>query len=126
MFTWIERNLGSLLGLLTAVCLLAFILSGCDANNKHDSEVRKNFKATISAMNLNEHALTNDKHHAPTTCNVVLFKVLNENNYFTINSCDYFMSIKLNDAWMYNHRVGDTAYFEFLRNERFFSIKDRK
>lgn len=129
MFTWIERNMGPILGFLLFIAVIVFWpnLSKFERMKYPQPEFRKNFHATVEAMNANEPALTNDKFHRPTTCNVVLFKVIKENKYFTINSCSLSDGdFHIDDAWMYNHKVGDTAYFKHLKTKRFFHIKDRK
>lgn len=72
-----------------------------------------------------ESKLTDDKFQKPQLCNVILFETIEgEKLYREINTCsrDFGSFEKINNEWIYNHQVGDTVHFDYLRADRFFKI----
>ena len=58
-------------------------------------------------------------------CTPVLFETVKEPiQYVRFNTCSQEWNVRINDAWIYNHRVGDIVHFKYLRKQRFFDIKE--
>lgn len=86
----------------------------------------KNVEATIVSLNADEQCRTNDKFNNPTTCSIVMFNVTNTNEYFKFSSCmgQYWSGgVNINDEYIYNHKIGDKAYFKILNRDRLFTIR---
>ena len=89
----------------------------------------RNFNAIIYETNYDELHISTGKSKIPMLCNSVLFKSINgeyANQYFKLNSCGDIGHIILTDSWIYNHQKNDTVFFESLRKDRFFKIKEKK
>lgn len=93
------------------------------------------FKAVIASMGTSS-GITPDKFRHPVLINTALFHITDpryaSNLYFALkavpasgvaNAGDVAFDYEvLTDPWMYNHRVGDTVWFDFIRPNRVFTI----
>lgn len=86
----------------------------------HSNEIKKDFKAMIVGMNGDDNYID---YRTPVKLKTVLFRVLGDSAYFEMNSEDGKNVVT--SQWFYNHSVGDTVHFEWVRYDRFFTI-DRK
>lgn len=84
-----------------------------------------NVDAIILSINSNEQTLSRDKFRSPQLCNTALVKLIGyENQHTVLKGCDNptWGGIQINDRWIYNHSVGDTVHFDFIKKSRFFPI----
>ena len=92
--------------------------------------------AAIVAINDNDQYTMPGKHPQPVVMNTVLFNIVGTDQYFKLSNrggatlssegaLGDSTRVLMNDAWVYNHAVGDTVRFTSLRVERIFRIKPR-
>lgn len=113
---------------LTIICFLLFFICAC---HKEEDERFHNFDMKIVKIN-SDCSLSNDKFHNPQTCNTVLLVTLDDPKmYVELNDCNekhtgngYKLEIT-KIKWWYNHQVGDTVHFDYLRKDRFFTIDNK-
>lgn len=82
------------------------------------------FRAVVVELQKNRVHVSNDTTKNTQLFHAVLFRIIDPrypNQYFLLRSLE---SRILTNAWVYNHRVGDTAYFEYINDRRVFSIRD--
>lgn len=109
---------------LILIISLLVILGAC---RKHQNELYYNIDMKIVKIN-NDCSLTDDKFHVPQTCNTVLLETIKEPKlYVELNDCreKRFVSSRfeiIKTKWWYNHQVGDTVHFDYIRKIRFFEI----
>lgn len=92
---------------------------------KEDEDYYQNISLRIVKMN-SDCSLSDDKFHNPQLCNTVLFETISGKHlYMEVNTCNKNGHIHIDTPWLYNHRVGDTAHFDYIAKIRFFEIKPR-
>lgn len=101
---------------------MIFVLSACGSKIT-DKDFYKNIDLKIVSYN-NESKLSNDKFHNPQLCNTILFQTITGDTlYMVINTCKMSQSIHIDDKWFYQHKIGDTVHFDYLKKSEFFKIK---
>lgn len=120
------KPVGSLILLVIFFALMYKLFQDSMASAKKVKEsILQDVYAEVISINANITQLSNDKFRQPESCNEVLFKLLNTDNYFVVNSCaeKYHSNLDVSGNWTYMHRVGDTCSFEILNKKRLFKMK---
>src|ERR1039458_6684689 len=101
-----------------------FVITSCTNRDKTDPSyratlngLRYNVKATIVKMS-QEDSRSADKFHDPTINHIALIRDIYDSTLFT----EYNFYSQEN---YYNHRVGDTLKWDYIREDRWFHIKPR-
>lgn len=99
---------------------VAITMFGC--GKKHHNELFYDYDCKVVLMN-GEGIIPMGKFHTLTPVKTVLFQSIADTTLF----CEMYSNQDrmVNNEWFYNHRVGDTAHFEYIRKSRFFTIKPR-
>ena len=83
------------------------------------------FHAVVVEINANQQ-ISEDKFRSLQCVNTARFRIIDHrypaNTFFILRSYD---SRLMTDAWVYNHHVGDTVYFDYIRDSRVFQIRGR-
>lgn len=104
--------------------LLITLFTFCSCNLTEETHVF-NVDMRIVAIN-SDCSVTNDKFKVNQLCNTILLQTIKEPIlYREINTCKLPPLIKINTEWLYNHRIGDTVHFSFLRKDLLFKIEKR-
>lgn len=100
---------------------------GC--RKDHTNEFYFNRKGVIVAMNGNDETFTQDKFKTPVTCALVLIRDAADTTMFMqLSSCYTRSSYKrlIDSEWYYNHEIGDSVHFDYIRKDRYFHIYPKK
>lgn len=112
------------------IIIAAAFLIGCGeiVGSAEDSE--KNYRnEKFVIVNTNESpGLTDDKFRSPVLVKKWLIRSVSDTTMFaelsSYNGINNGWSIT-NEMW-YNHKIGDTLFFKWLRKDRFFKIQNSK
>ena len=106
------------------LCLSFLVLSlGC--NRCNDSRCYFNRSGKIVKID-DDCSQTSDKFHKPQLCHIALIQDLQDTLMFMeLNSCDPPVGMNINNAWFYNHRIGDNVIFQYIHKDRYFLIRPR-
>lgn len=111
-----------MLSVITVICIM--VVKYCNRNKLNEHKFVYNINMRIVKIN-SDCSLTDDKFHNPQLCNTILFETIKgEKLYREINTCNLNLSsdIHIDTKWLYNHRVGDTVHFDYLKKSEFFKI----
>ena len=117
--------------LLIFIVFSVFLVS-CEHNDRTNQKIfATNFDMKIVAVNYDGNTSTDDKFHTPQAVSIILLETVKEPKlYVEINTSkiyhEFGSNIHIDKVWMYNHKVGDTVHFDYLRKEHFFELKERK
>jgi hypothetical protein len=82
------------------------------------------FHAVVVEINANQEHISEDKFHNLQLVNMARFRIIDHrypaNTFFIIRGSE---SRLITDSWVYNHHVGDTVYFDYIRDSRTFLIR---
>jgi hypothetical protein len=106
---------------------------GCQKKEIDRAKFEVNIDMKITSINGKTCLDDNEKFNQPQECNKILFETIGEQNklYREINTCDLpsgggcgcKSKIKIDNEWIYNHKVGDVIHFDYLLKSKFFEIK---
>ena len=107
-------------------CFIIFIIYESYSHDKNvEANKEKNVDMILVSMNY-DCSLNNNKFHRPQLCNTLLFKTIAYPYlYREINTCrdvNHRSKLHIDTKWLYNHQVGDTVHFDYLRKDLFFTI----
>ena len=91
---------------------------------QNEKEIYRNEKLLIVGTNENAQDFTHDKFHEPIIIKVWLVQRINDTTQFaeiTSTWSDKMFYIT-NELW-YSKGIGDTLHFDYIRRDRFFTIK---
>ncbi len=128
--------------LLPSVFITALLLTlySCGTNTEDKKLFSHNKTGIIVAMNGYDTSFTPDvyvlddaveywsgpKYPKPTICATVLVQDLEDTTqFFELPTCNNGKPALINKDWYYNHKVGDSVHFEYIRKDRYFKIEPR-
>ena len=87
----------------------------------HHHELYFNAHGIIVEMNGNTEAFVG-KFHKPQNCKTVLIQDAVDTTLFVeLSTCNYQYIV--DTEWFYNHKVGDSVRFDYIRKDRYFRIQ---
>jgi hypothetical protein len=112
----------TILVLLVGAITTFIVLNTSSDKLEEDSKFYYNLHATIVSMNGSD-IMEVGKYSTPTNVKIALIK--GENGMYAELSSKEMWKI-VTDKWWYNHKVGDSIFFEYIRKDRFFTIDSTK
>lgn len=104
--------------------LLILVIFGFCGCKDHADELYFNRKGVIVEMNGKDETFTQDKFHEPVTCGLVLIQdVIDTTMFMELSGCNSHM---ISTEWYYNHEIGDSVHFDYIRKNRYFHIYPKK
>lgn len=111
--------------------LFSIIITSCEKQEIDKNKFEVNIDMRIVSINGKTSLEDNEKFNQPQECNIILFETIGEiKRYRVINTCEMAKNdgcsckskIKIDNDWIYKHKVGDIIHFDYLLKSKFFEM----